>query len=412
MPYQADKISFQLAPRFSDSSYSIHIYLYDETTYMEFKHHHVAEFVYNLKELSEGKNMWVEISSTDVELIRDVLIYFDAHTFVIDDIRAIDQRMKISIINEDLYLLFSIIYLNETTRAIEQQKISFYLIENTLITIQEHRSHGLFSTIKYRLSKKSVTSKGRLKILKTDYLFYCLLNVVIENYMIVLDSILHESERIDKELMFSRKAKADRLEVETLKLLFHIKHDLLHFKVVCAPLKDIFIKLQKTRETVLPKRQRPALRQCRRRLKRRQRHALANHSAHSPMFTNSTADDDEEYLLDDGVLVLNDYIYKYLKRLLDHSVELNDTIDSYSDNITSLIDFYIILNGDLSNDTMKTLTLMSCIFMPLNFLSSLSSMNFEYMPQIPMQYGYFGQLGIMGLIGLIMIMCFKVKKLF
>ncbi|CAF4397488.1 unnamed protein product, partial [Rotaria magnacalcarata] len=80
-----------------------------------------------------------------------------------------------------------------------------------------------------------------------------------------------------------------------------------------------FIKLQKTRETVLPKRQRPALRQCRRRLKRRQRHALANHSAHSPMFTNSTADDDEEYLLDDGVLVLNDYIYKYLKRLLDHS---------------------------------------------------------------------------------------------
>ncbi|CAF5162026.1 unnamed protein product, partial [Rotaria magnacalcarata] len=153
-------------------------------------------------------------------------------------------------------------------------------------------------------------------------------------------------------------------------------------------------------------------RQCRRRLKRRQRHALANHSAHSPTFANSTADDDEEYLLDDDVLVLNDYIYKYLKRLLDHSVESDDTIDSYSDNITSLIDFYIILNGDLSNDTMKTLTLMSCIFMPLNFLSSLSWMNFEYMPQIPMQYGYFGQLGIMGLIGLIMIMCFKVKKLF
>ncbi|CAF1045675.1 unnamed protein product, partial [Rotaria magnacalcarata] len=168
-----------------------------------------------------------------------------------------------------------------------------------ILHIQEHRSHGLFSTIKYRLSKKSVTSKGRLKILKTDYLFYCLLNVVIENYMIVLDSILHESERIDKELMFSRKAKADRLEVETLKLLFHIKHDLLHFKVVCAPLKDIFIKLQKTRETVLLKRQRSALRQCRRRLKRRQRHALANHSAHSPTFANSTADDDEEYLLDD-----------------------------------------------------------------------------------------------------------------
>ncbi|CAF5228693.1 unnamed protein product, partial [Rotaria magnacalcarata] len=79
-------------------------------------------------------NVWVEINSTDVELIRVVLIYFDAHTFVIDDIRAIDQRMKISIINEDLYLLLSLIYLNETTRAIEQQKISFYLIEDTIST--------------------------------------------------------------------------------------------------------------------------------------------------------------------------------------------------------------------------------------------------------------------------------------
>ena len=84
----------------------------------------------------------------------------------------------------------------------------------------------------------------------------------------------------------------------------------------------------------------------------------------------------------------------------------------YSDIITSLIDFYIILNGDLINNTMKTLTIMSCIFMPLNFLSSLSSMNFQYMPQIPMQYGYFGQLGFMGLIGFIMIICFKLKKLF
>lgn len=378
---------------------------------MEFKHHHVGEFVYNLKELSEGKNMWVEICSTNVDLIRSVLAYFDAHTFVIDDIRADDQRMKISVINEDLYLLLNLIYLNESNYYIEQQKMSLYLIENTLISIQEYRSYRLFSAIKYRLSKKSLKSKGRLKTLKTDYLLYCLLNVVIENYMTVLDSMLRETELIDKHLMHPAKTKSDKLSVEILKLLFHIKHDLLHFKIVCAPLRDIFIKLQKTRETMLPKRQRPALRQCRRRLKRR-RLGNSNHASHSPSIFATSIDDDDEYSTDDGVLVLNDYIYKYFKRLLDHAVQLNDTIDSYSDNITSLIDFYMILNGALINDTMKTLTLMSCMFMPLNFLSSLSSMNFQYMPQIPLYFGYFGQLIFMGLVGMTMVLCFKLKGLF
>jgi magnesium transporter len=379
---------------------------------MELKYRHADEFPHNLIQLSQGKNMWVEISSTNVDLIRDVLIYFDAHTFVIDDIRTLEQRMKISVLQEDIYLLLNLIYLNEPNHLVEQQIISFYLRKNTLITIQEYRTHTLFSTIKHRLAKKPIQSKGRLKKMKIDYLFYCLLTVVIENYMAVLDTILYETERIDKELMFPTKTKADTLSVETLKLMFHIKHDLLHFKIVCAPLKDIIIKLQKTRETVVPKRQRPALRQCRRRLKRRLRLALSHNCAYPASPTSSVGDEDDEYISDDGVLVLNDYIYKYFKRLLDHAVQLNDTIDSYSDIITSLIDFYIILNGDLSNKTMQTLTIMSCIFMPLNFFSSLSSMNFKYMPQIPLPYGYFGQLGIMGLIGFIMIVSFKLKKLF
>lgn len=356
--------------------------------------------------------MWVEIISTNIDLIRHVLMFFDAHTFVVDDIRTYEQRMKIAILNEDIYLLLNLIYLSESHAFIEQQQISFYLTDNVLITIQEYQTRILFSTIKHRLANRSPQLKGQLKRLKTDYLFYCLLNVVIENYAAVLDSILYETERIDKELMFSTGSQANALTAETLKLMFHIKHDLFHFKIVCAPLKDIIIKLQKTRETVVPKRQRPALRQCRRRLKRRLRQTLCATRRSADRSSTVTGDDEDDYLTDDGVLVLNDYIYEYFKRLLDHTVQLNDTIDSYTDVITSLIDFYMILNGDLINNTMQTLTTMSCIFLPLNFLSSLSSMNFEHMPQIRMHFGYFGQLILMALVGLFMVAIFKSKRLF
>ena len=319
--------------------------------------------------------------------------------------------MKMLVLNEDIYLLLSLIYLHPTHEYIQQQQISFYLMENALITIQEYRADSLFAMIKHRLAKKPSLSRGRIKKLKIDYLFYCLLNVVIENYVAVLDSILHETERIDKELMVSTRTNAYTLSVETLKLMFHIKHDLFHFKVVCAPLKDLIIKLQKTREALIPKRQRPALRQCRRRLKRRLRHAICLKRPSLVRIDTSYGGDDEEYLMDDGLVVLNDYIYKYFKRLLDHTVQLNDTIDSYTDIIISLIDFYMILNGDLINRTMQTLTIMSCIFMPLNFLSSLSSMNFEHMPQIPLRLGYYSQLVLMGFLGLIMVTVFKFKRI-
>lgn len=357
--------------------------------------------------------MWVEISSTNIDLIRDILTYFKAHSYVIDDVRTPEQRMKISILHDDIYLLLSLIYLDETKQRIEQQKMNFYLTENTLITVQESRTPSLFSTIKTRLAKKPIQSaKGRLKKMKIDYLFYCLFNVVIENYMVVLDSILHETECIEKELMSAKKSQGNALTFETLKLMFHIKHDLLHLKIVCAPLKDIIIKLQKTRETVVPKRQRTALRQCRRRLKRRLRLVLGHHCGSSAPRKVSTIEEDDEYITDDGVSALNDYIYKYFKRLLDHTVQLNDTIDSYSDIITSLINFYMILNGDLINSTMKTLTVMSCIFMPLNFLSAINAMNFKFMIQLHLSYGYFAQLGMMGLIAIVMIICFKLKQIF
>ncbi|CAF1681692.1 unnamed protein product [Adineta ricciae] len=389
------------------------IFSYDESSYSELKYRCAAEIPRDLSDSYKGKNIWVEIISRDVDIVRNVLSYFDAHSLVIDDVQTYDQRMNLSILNEDVYLLLDLIYLNKDSHIVEQQKMSFYLFENTLITVQQYYTGGLFSTIKYRLSKKTAQSKGLLKKMKIDYLFYRLLNVVIESYVLVLDSILHETELIDKQLMFSTKPRADTITIDTLKLMFHIKHDLLHFKIVCAPLKDIIIKLQKTRETVVPKRQRPALRQCRRRLKRRLRLVVGHKCSFVAPTTTSLAatNDDDDYALDDGVLVFNDYIYKYFRRLLDHTVELNDMIDSSADTITSLIDFYMILNGELINDTMQTLTVMSCIFMPLNFLSSVSSMNFEHMPQIPMRYGYYGQLGLMGVILFTMIAYFKFKKL-
>lgn len=61
---------------------------------------------------------------------------------------------------------------------------------------------------------------------------------------------------------------------------------------------------------------------------------------------------------------------------------------------------------------MKVLTIMASIFIPLTFLAGIYGMNFEYMPELSLKYGYFYLLGIMFLISLWMIWYFKRKKWF
>jgi magnesium transporter len=60
----------------------------------------------------------------------------------------------------------------------------------------------------------------------------------------------------------------------------------------------------------------------------------------------------------------------------------------------------------------KTLTIISTIFIPLTFIVGLYGMNFANMPEIHWQYGYFTVLACMVLLTLIMLACFKRKKWF
>jgi magnesium transporter len=61
---------------------------------------------------------------------------------------------------------------------------------------------------------------------------------------------------------------------------------------------------------------------------------------------------------------------------------------------------------------MKILTAVSVIFMPLTFIVGIYGMNFDFMPELRMKYGYFGILGIMFLIVIGMVFYFKRKKWF
>jgi len=148
-----------------------------------------------------------------------------------------------------------------------------------------------------------------------DYLFYSLLDVIVDHYMDVLDTIGTKVELIDNQLMKTLKR-------ETLESVYDMKRDMLYLRSIILPLKEIIIKLQK--------------------------------------------EDDTE--------IIQESTHIYLKDLFDHVIQVNDSIDTYREMLASLIDFYMMLNSNAMNKVVKTLTMISTIFIPLTFITGIYGM--------------------------------------
>ena len=138
---------------------------------------------------------WIDVinrSSTHLPNdIRTFCEFFDIHPLTMEDISTLAPYMKLDMFHNQasLYLLMKVI--NWTGQRIEQQQISFYLkaSKNLLITFREDSNDtnpSLFQTIRHRLRREPSTNQNerlqcsRLKQLNVDYLFYSLLDDIID----------------------------------------------------------------------------------------------------------------------------------------------------------------------------------------------------------------------------------------
>lgn len=96
----------------------------------------------------------------------------------------------------------------------------------------------------------------------------------------------------------------------------------------------------------------------------------------------------------------------------DHLLKLSEMIESNRDLTADIRDSYLSYNSDRMNTIMKTLTVITTIFMPLTFIAGVYGMNFIYMPELQWRWGYFAVLAAMIAVGLGMFAWFKRKGWF
>ena len=99
----------------------------------------------------------------------------------------------------------------------------------------------------------------------------------------------------------------------------------------------------------------------------------------------------------------------FLRDCYDHVIQLQESIESYREVCSDLRDYHLSAVGNRTNEVMKTLTIVSTIFIPLSFLTGLYGMNFEIIPELQWKYGYFVLLGVMASIAIGFFVWFRRK---
>jgi magnesium transporter len=107
--------------------------------------------------------------------------------------------------------------------------------------------------------------------------------------------------------------------------------------------------------------------------------------------------------------IISSQTHPYLRDVYDHTIQVIETMETYRDIVSGMLDIYLSSISNRLNVVMKVLTVIATIFMPLTFIAGVYGMNFKYMPELEWNYGYPIILAGMSMVAITMLIYFKRK---
>ena len=230
---------------------------------------------------------------------------------------------------------------------IHYEHLSLVIGEHYVLTFQE-AENKLFHGLRERLK----SAKGRIRNHGSDYLMFTILDVVVDNYFMVIDVLGDKIEALENSL-FQFKEANDEILVQIQSL----KQEVLQMRRSIYPLREVVSSMDK---------------------------------ADFPYIKEKT--------------------YRYLRDLYDDIIHVNESIDLYRETTRSLMDMYMTIISHKMNEIMKVLTIIATIFIPLTFIVGVYGMNFKYMPELNYHNSYFILLAAMLIMVICMLLYFRKKR--
>ena len=236
------------------------------------------------------------------------------------------------------------LYLDENQQMVVEH-VALTLFQHNVLVFQELEG-DVFNGVRERLRSRT----GKIRAKGADYLFFALIDAVVDSYFEVVENIFERIDSLEDEVYYNPKP-------ETARKIQDLKKEVIRLHKWIFPVKEMIQRLIDTENQLISKDTR-----------------------------------------------------LYLRDALDHCIEINESLQIYREMSISLMEMYMTSVSNKMNEVMKVLTIMASIFIPLTFIAGIYGMNFEHMPELHWRYGYSVVLGIMLLILVGMLIFFKRKR--
>ena len=226
------------------------------------------------------------------------------------------------------------------------EQLSIILGSGYLFSFQEGIQGDVFDTVRERIRG----GKGKIRGMGADYLAYALIDAIVDSYFSVLEDLGERIVNLEEALALTPE-KSALIEIND------IKKEIIFLRKAVWPLREAVSFLERGDSRLLS----PASR-------------------------------------------------LYFPDVYDHTVQVIDTVETYRDLLSGMLDLYLSSISNRINEVMKFLTVIGTIFMPLTFLVGVYGMNFRHMPELEWHNGYFILWGAMIVLSIAMIVYFRRKR--
>lgn len=198
------------------------------------------------------------------------------------------------------------------------------IIGSNYVISFQEKEGDVFNNIRDRIRQ----SKGRIRKMGADYLAYALLDAVVDGYFAVLEGLGEKIELLEDDLVSNPSP-------HTLHKIQGLKRSMIFLRKSVWPLREVVGGIQRA----------------------------------------------ESKLIQDTTRV-------YLRDVYDHTIQVIDTIESFRDMVSGMLDVYLSSVSNKMNEVMKVLTIFAAIFIPLTFIAGIYGMNFQFLPELKWKWAY------------------------
>jgi magnesium transporter len=278
--------------------------------------HYECEELKNIEECLPVKDTpgvtWVNIDGLhDVKIIEKVGTHLGIHPLTMEDILNTGERPKLDEFEDHIFVILKMLYHEKEKNEITAEQVSLLLGRNYVVTFQETIG-DVFDPVRERLKG----GKGRMRKMGPDYLAFSLIDAVVDNYFVVLESIGERMEVLEE-------AAVEATRRGTLEDIHRLRRELLFLRKMIWPLREVINLLQRSESNLV-----------------------------------------------------HEHTGLYLRDVYDHAIQVIENVETYRDMFSSMLEVYMSGISNRMNEIMKVLTIIATIFIPLTFIVGIYGMNF------------------------------------